>query len=153
MADRLRGFRQGLAEAGYVLDRVPALAAELVRQRVAAIIGSGGIHAVIAAKAATATIPIIFIVSEDPVRLGLVKSLARPEGNLTGVLQFRVGGQAAGAIARACTASRRNGGLRQSGQHQYLRGHAARHRAGRPRYGAANQAHARQHATTYEFPR
>jgi putative ABC transport system substrate-binding protein len=100
MADRLRGLRQGLGETGYVeadsvtllyrwaenkVDRLPEMAAELVRRRVAAIIASGGIAAILAAKAATATIPVIFIVSEDPVRLGLVKSLARPEGNLTGI--------------------------------------------------------------------
>jgi putative ABC transport system substrate-binding protein len=100
MADRLRGFRQGLGESGYVegdnvailyrwgenkLDRPSELAAEMVRRRVTVIIGSGGILAIMAAKAATATIPVVFIVSEDPVRLGLVKSLARPEGNLTGI--------------------------------------------------------------------
>jgi putative tryptophan/tyrosine transport system substrate-binding protein len=100
MADRLRGFRRGLAESGYVeddnvtilyrwaennVDRPPELAAELVRRRVAVIIGSGGLAAIMAAKAATATIPILFVVSEDPVRLGLVKSLARPEVNLTGI--------------------------------------------------------------------
>src|SRR5262249_2651888 len=70
------------------VDRLPELAAELVRRRVAVIIGSGGIPAIMAAKTATAIIPVIFIVSEDPVRLGLVKSLARPEGNLTGINFF-----------------------------------------------------------------
>jgi putative tryptophan/tyrosine transport system substrate-binding protein len=100
MGDRLRGFRQGLHESGYVegdnvtllyrwgenkRERLPELAAELVGRRVTLIIGSGGLPAILAAKAATATIPVVFIVSEDPVRLGLVKSLARPEGNLTSI--------------------------------------------------------------------
>jgi putative tryptophan/tyrosine transport system substrate-binding protein len=95
-------LRQGLKEIGYVegenlaaeyrwaehqLDRLPALAAELVRRKVTVI--TVAIHAsAIAAKAATTTIPIVFIVGEDPVRLGLVTSLARPGGNLTGINFF-----------------------------------------------------------------
>ena len=90
MADRLRGFRQGLRDAGFVegdnatilyrwaenaLDRVPEMAAELVRRHVAVIVARGGIAVSLAAKAATAAVPIVFIVSEDPVRLGLVASL------------------------------------------------------------------------------
>jgi putative ABC transport system substrate-binding protein len=103
MADRLRGLRRGLGETGYVegdsltilyrwgeskVDRLPELAADLVRRRVTAIVAGGGIAAILAAKAATATIPVLFIISEDPVRLGVVKSLARPEGNLTGINFF-----------------------------------------------------------------
>jgi putative ABC transport system substrate-binding protein len=100
--NRLRGFQQGLKEAGYIegenlnilyrwaddrLDRLPLLADELVSRSVVAIFTSG-IPSSLAAKAATKTIPIVFLVGADPVQLGLAASLSRPGGNLTGIDNF-----------------------------------------------------------------
>jgi putative tryptophan/tyrosine transport system substrate-binding protein len=103
VGNRLRGFRQGLGEDGYAeggnvaieyrwaenqLDRLPELAGDLVRRRVGVIIASGGQSVNFAAKAATTTIPVLFLSAQDPVKVGLVTNLARPSGNLTGVNFF-----------------------------------------------------------------
>ena len=102
---RLKAFREGLADAGYVegrnvameyrwaegrYDRLPALAADLADRKVAVLVASGGAPAALAAKAATKTITIIFEMGGDPVALGVVDSLTRPGGNLTGVSSLSV---------------------------------------------------------------
>ena len=106
LRQQIAAFHEGLKESGYVegqnvaveyrwaegqYDRLPALAADLVRRQVSVIVAGGGAPVVLAAKAATTTIPIVFTTGADPVGLGLVASLNRPGGNITGVYMFTSG--------------------------------------------------------------
>ncbi len=106
LRQQVAAFHEGLKESGYVegqnvaveyrwaegqYDRLPALAADLVRRQVSVIVAGGGAPVVLAAKAATTTIPIVFMAGADPVASGLVPSINRPGGNITGVYHFATG--------------------------------------------------------------
>ena len=152
LAERLRAFRQGMKDIGYVegqnveilyrwaenqIGLLPDFARELAGRPVAAIVASGGPAVTFAAKAATTTIPIVFLSAEDPVRLGLVRSLARPGGNLTGINFFNrelAGKQlellrGVGAGRQPCCRARKS--CKSSGCPIYIEVHHAARRRGR----------------------
>ena len=162
IADRLRAFRQGLKDTGYVegenvaieyrwaenqIDRLPELAADLVRRQVAVIVASGGRRRGVGGQGGNHDDPHRLRRRDDPVRLGLVASLARPGGNADGYqfFQWRVGGKAAGTPARAGARSHSCGRARQSGRCCEYRDHVARRGTGCSRHGAANPGPQRQH--------
>lgn len=120
----LAALRNSLAEAGYVegrnvvieprwaegqYDRLHALAEEMVRRQVSVMVATGGTAAALAAKAATSSIPLVFSVTDDPVALGLVNSIARPGGNATGVtfLLAELGAKQLGLLREVVPAARR----------------------------------------------
>jgi putative tryptophan/tyrosine transport system substrate-binding protein len=137
---RLAAFYQGLAESGYVVgqnvaieirsaegyySRFPELAADLVRRRVSVIVAPGTTPAALPAKAATTTIPIVFAVGDDPVKLGLVASLARPGGNTTGINFFtaELAAKRLGLLREMLPTATRVAVARQSGRPDKARDH------------------------------
>jgi ABC-type uncharacterized transport system substrate-binding protein len=166
-APMVAAFRRGLNEAGYVegqnvaneyrwaegrYDRLPALAAELVRRQVAVIAATGGHPSALPAKAATTTIPIIFVVADDPVRLGLVANLARPGGNLTGIniLTTELVAKRLELLRELVPAATRVAVFVNPTNAEY-RDHVERRGAGCSRHGTANPGSQRQHQPRDRF--